>query len=266
VRTTPVRYTIYLQLRDASGRTYAGRDSEPESGVVPTMNWQPGESHPDIRGILVPPQTPAGTYTLWMGLYETGSGKKSARLQVEGDPNLHEEVPIGTVTVLPPVGLSPVHVLQEDFNGIYTLSGYTLPELDYPAVVTTTSYVALLDNPISQTEFKQSYAPGDTLNLTLFWSATHPPEQKYSAFIHLSDPSGHVVAQADLPLSIQAGSAAPVFYTLSLPANLPTGEYTLITGVYDPASGTRLELPPDLRGRRANAVTLQQIQVIDPHK
>jgi hypothetical protein len=70
----------------------------------------------------------------------------------------------------------------------------------------------------------------------------------YTVFVQLLNSDWQVVAQEDL--QPQAGAAPTTTWlpgevladphTLSLPEDLPSGEYRLITGMYDPVTGTRL--------------------------
>ncbi len=43
----------------------------------------------------------------------------------------------------------------------------------------------------------ESFAPGDTLDLTLYWQALRKLEIDYQAFVHLHDSEGNLVAQSD---------------------------------------------------------------------
>lgn len=86
--------------------------------------------------------------------------------------------------------------------------------------------------------------PGMTMTVTLGWSL--PPEAAIvSAFVHLLDDDGQIVAQADAPVKAATGPANQPFaatLALNLPADLPAGEYDLVAGLYDPATGARLPI------------------------
>ena len=58
----------------------AQRDSEPAGGSAMTTAWQVGEAIVDINALAIPPELPAGDYTLIVGLYDIGD--PSARLPV----------------------------------------------------------------------------------------------------------------------------------------------------------------------------------------
>jgi mannosyltransferase len=93
-----------------------------------------------------------------------------------------------------------------------------------------------------------SVEPGTTILLTLYWEATNYVQTPYSVYIHLVDASGRVVAQRD---SAPRGGDFPTQewmpgdiivdpYSITVPADAYAGEYTLTSGMYDPATGERL--------------------------
>jgi mannosyltransferase len=95
-----------------------------------------------------------------------------------------------------------------------------------------------------------SVEPGITLHLTLYWEATDYIQTPYSVYIHLVDASGRVTAQRD---SAPRGGDFPTQewmpgdiivdpYSITIPSDAQPGEYTLITGMYDPATGERLPM------------------------
>ncbi|MEO7909927.1 MAG: glycosyltransferase family 39 protein [Roseiflexaceae bacterium] len=89
--------------------------------------------------------------------------------------------------------------------------------------------------------------PGANVSLTLWWRAAQAPPQGVFTFLHLLDAAGQKVAEYNAPL---AGDQRPRPWVvaeplldqaaLALPANLPPGQYRLIGGAFDLASGVRL--------------------------
>ncbi|MBI4316742.1 MAG: hypothetical protein HY679_12475 [Chloroflexi bacterium] len=73
-RAVPNRATVFLHALAADGSLAFGRDSEPRNGLDPVSAWQPGAARDELRGMLIPPGTPAGTYTIQLGVYDTVSG------------------------------------------------------------------------------------------------------------------------------------------------------------------------------------------------
>jgi hypothetical protein len=89
----------------------------------------------------------------------------------------------------------------------------------------------------------------EDLNLTLVWQAQTETETNYRVYLQLLAPDGEMVSQSDgVPAAWTRPTSgwAPGEYVidghqLPLPEELPAGEYTLITGLYDPATGDRLD-------------------------
>lgn len=96
----------------------------------------------------------------------------------------------------------------------------------------------------------QKVEPGEIIRLTLHWKTSQEIETGYKVFVHLLDREGGVVAQRD---SEPVGGSRPTSgwgigeeiwdnYGIMLPKELPSGEYRLIVGMYDPSSGERLPI------------------------
>jgi len=91
-------------------------------------------------------------------------------------------------------------------------------------------------------------SPGQPVRLDLMWRVDEPPDQPYSAFVHLVDGTGHTLAQADdaprhgmTPLPhLAPGEALTDCRALMIPRDAPMGQYTLRAGLYDPATGQRV--------------------------
>jgi mannosyltransferase len=79
----PERYKVFVHLVGPDGRPVAQRDSEPGGGLALTTTWEPGQVIADHYGVLIPPATPPGEYTLAVGLYVLGD--PAARLPVTLD-------------------------------------------------------------------------------------------------------------------------------------------------------------------------------------
>ncbi len=92
--------------------------------------------------------------------------------------------------------------------------------------------------------------PGGMIRLTLRWQAKERMGQGYKVFVHLLDGESRIVAQRD---SEPVGGSRPTsgweigeeiwdHYGIILPEELPSGEYQLVAGMYDPTSGERLPI------------------------
>jgi hypothetical protein len=91
-------------------------------------------------------------------------------------------------------------------------------------------------------------AQGDTLHLILVWRPHQALAGDYKLFVHLADELGQPLAQWDgFPCFNTArtsrwavGEATTDHVLMALPDDVPAGEYNLLVGLYDPATGGRL--------------------------
>jgi hypothetical protein len=90
--------------------------------------------------------------------------------------------------------------------------------------------------------------PGDVIRLRLDWETERTPEIDWHVFVHVVGADARPRAQHD---SIPGAGRHPTTtwrpgqritdpHGILLPADLPPGRYTLIVGLYDPATGQRL--------------------------
>ncbi|NKQ35121.1 MAG: hypothetical protein HF973_05830 [Chloroflexi bacterium] len=142
---------------------------------------------------------------------------------------LPDGVTLETITVTaPPRVFEPPQMdtavnetFYEDGRALATLTGYTISNLQSPNL------------PIS---------------LTLLWKAENETAVSYRVFVHLLDENGQIIAQDDAEpanwnrptTGWTAGEYILDEHTLTLPAELRDGPFTLRIGLYDPATGERL--------------------------
>jgi hypothetical protein len=67
-------YTIFTHIVDNDGTLWAQYDSIPGGGLLPMTSWVPGEPVDDRFAIRLPPDLPAGTYTVRIGIYRPDNG------------------------------------------------------------------------------------------------------------------------------------------------------------------------------------------------
>lgn len=89
---------LFAQLLDGDGQLVAQHDGQPAGGLRPTSGWSEGDVIEDRWGILLPPDLPAGPYTLIAGWYPADGGDRLPVTGVEGEP-LGTHLLLGTVTV-----------------------------------------------------------------------------------------------------------------------------------------------------------------------
>ena len=93
---------------------------------------------------------------------------------------------------------------------------------------------------------ERAATPGGNLVLLTYWRVEEPPPAPLKLFLHLTTPSGALVAQHDglgsPPHGWANGDLVVQRHTVQLPSDLPPGPYQLQVGVYDATSGVRLEV------------------------
>jgi len=125
---------------------------------------------------------------------------------------------------------------------------YVLPPAQAGASMQTVGFaggIALAYAPMGYNE-----AAGQALLVPLRWTLDAATSHSYSVFVHLYDRAGKLWAQVDgAPVnglkpfpSFAPGESVTEWRMLFLPQELPCGEYVLAAGLYEPATGKRLEL------------------------
>jgi mannosyltransferase len=111
--------------------------------------------------------------------------------------------------------------------------------------------------------------PGDILQLTLFWQAIAPMNERYKVFTHVVDSHGHLVGQRDaepgggakITTIWEEGEQVVDNYGLPILPATPPGDYLIDIGMYGLEDGARL---PVIEGDQtvADHVTLQLVRVL----
>lgn len=183
-------------------------------------HWRVGELVLDWHRIAVDPRTPSGRYWVLVGI---DRGGRLALSDSRGQPS-------GTAMRLGPlrvVGQTTAAPTPEIVKAGAWEDGILLEGLDPPRI--------------------QS---GDGLSVRLYWRSRWKPQHSYTAFVHLVDPLGRLIAQSDgLP---QDGLLPTDFWLpgelvvderrLAVPASARPGEFRLQVGWYRPETGQRLSM------------------------
>lgn len=212
-----------LALQGPDGSVVASEEALPPGGQrFPPSAWPLGRYLRDYAAIRVPPTTPAGGYTVVVRLRGAGAAAEAT-------------IPIGRLSVeerqrsfsVPAVQ----HASQVSFGGSIRLVGYDLPG---------------------------SAEPGQAMTVRLVWQDVAAPTKDLTAFVHLLDAKGAIVAQRDSqPLGGEAvtsgwlpGEVVSDSYTIPLPAGV-TGTLTPEIGWYDATTGARVPVTAGGSGDRA---------------
>jgi hypothetical protein len=97
--------------------------------------------------------------------------------------------------------------------------------------------------------------PGESITVTFYWQATGPLAKNYTVFTHLLGPEEQIIVNADhAPAKPAQGWVAGEIITdpitLTLPSDLPSGDYVLEVGLYDAADPAYTRLPLDTQEDR----------------
>jgi hypothetical protein len=174
--------------------------------------------------------TPAGVYDVEVGLFDLAAQTRLPAFAANGSeisPIILDRLKVRSP--LPPIVPDPLPA-PIDFGGQIKLLSETIA----PGRVTA----------------------GSTITLTLYWQAARVPEKDYTAFVHVLDAKGKLVAQADAmpqanryPTSFwDANEIVNDVHRIDLPSDLPQGGYGIVIGLYDLQSGVRLPMNGDLAG------------------
>jgi len=218
-----------VSLAGPNGQTAFQMSVAPVNGL-PTSQWQPGDEWRGQAFVRLPAYLPDGDYSLSLALLPQAGASLSGAAQLG---SLHISAPARNFA-RPPVAAPS----GAEFSGVGVLEGYDLTR------------------------------SAASLTVNLIWRATATPAAGYSVFVHLQGADGRVWAQSD---AAPANWTRPTTgwlpgeyivdaHTLNLPADLPAGAYTLWTGLYDPADGSRV--PASGPGAAADQrVALGQVSV-----
>jgi len=223
------RYKIAFRLVDETGQVWAAEDREPWGGLRPFHEQLPGSELSDRQGVLIPAGTPPGLYQLQLGLYRLDDGKWLDVLGDRGGPQGVGKT-LAKIEVRAPEDPPREEALfvqyphAADFAGGLRSLGYSLGG--------------------------ESFQPGDTLRIGLFWEALAHLKKDYDLVLSLQDAGGRTWASAEGPLATPgypssrwtAGELIRGQQSPTIPAGTPSGRYRLILAVYTAADGLRVPL------------------------
>lgn len=237
-----VDYSVFLRLINGAYDVWGSQDGGPLAGAMPTSLWDEGMVIADKRQLQVLPGTPPGVYQIAIGMYD------AATMEHLDPLDTGEDLLLGPVEVVrgmaggPPL---PMHVQEANLDNQVRLLGY---------------------------DFEGQPEAGGMVELTLFWEALSPMEDDYTVFVHLVGADGKIWGQRDsqpvtgfYPTSLWTpGEFVRDQVDLAISDQVPSGEYALLVGMYDPDTGVRLPLV-DRRGTvEGDHVSLGTIQVHEP--
>lgn len=76
VGETDQDYTVFVHLVGPDGQLVGQKDNPPRRGTHPTSSWLQGENITDEYVVPVPDTLPPGAYSVYVGMYDPGSGQR----------------------------------------------------------------------------------------------------------------------------------------------------------------------------------------------
>ena len=98
MQSSQTSYKVFAHLVDDTGKLWAQYDGIPRHWEYPTNAWQPGEIVPDHIQLSLSPETPAGNYHLFVGMYDEATQQRLP-LQVDGQRMQGDTLELATVIV-----------------------------------------------------------------------------------------------------------------------------------------------------------------------
>jgi hypothetical protein len=218
----------FVTLRNDAG-IVAQWDGQPVAPLYPSRRWPPGSILRDPWRLDVPLGLPPGEYRLAAGLYNPTTGQRLGLLTSNGSLG-------GTEANL----------------GLVKLAKASLP-VDVARLPIQHRTSANLGDQVELLGFSldsERLAPGQTLQLTLFWRALTDITEDYTVFVQLLDQSNKPWAATDVrpwggawpTAHWRAGEVVRDTYNLTLAPDAPDAEYRLVAGLYRTADRRRLPL------------------------
>jgi hypothetical protein len=241
-------YHLILRLEDEDGQVRAESREGVAAGEYPLSRWAAGEVVRDPRQLQLPGEAAPGRYRLAATLVDPATG-------TEVEETIFDQL-----------------VVQERSRQ------FSAPEVQQPLEVHLGGKVRLLGFDLAKgpresakpSEGRIEVKPGDSLHLTLYWQALAPMDISYTVFTHLLDGNNVIWGQHD---SMPGGGSLPTTgwvvdqviedqYLITVQPDAPIGEYHIEVGMYDAATGQRLEvLSADGEGLGDRVLLPMQVRV-----
>lgn len=231
LESVPGDFSVFIHLFGRDRQRIATMDTYPGLGNFPTSQWETGRVVRDVYPIRIAPDADAPTLVTinvgWYYFYGSREGYYAL------DPSGHPTTTVGVFKLAPDRWPEPKpdYELSANFDNIITLLGYSLQFEANAGQNSPDEVETFVDN---------------SLRITLFWQPQAQPTDDFTAFVHLVDANGNIVAQMDQPPLngdyptsfwepdevIQDSMTIPLPPGENAKDKLPAGEYWLQVGLY----------------------------------
>lgn len=87
---------VFVHIVGPDGQLVAQADGHSLGGLLPISAWRPGDTIHDIRGAVRPAEALAGTYQMYVGVYNWASGARLPATDASGQPLPNDAAQVGT--------------------------------------------------------------------------------------------------------------------------------------------------------------------------
>jgi hypothetical protein len=221
--------SAFVQLLDRQGQVVAGWEGPPVPWH-PSTQWQPGELLRSQHALRLSADLAEGRYTLAAGLFDPATGKRV--------PVTESGRPFGLFSRNTEMAkLGQVRIGEHDLV-------MTPPE----PRVTTDASMQRMGKLVGYDLAEGRVAPGEALELTLYWQPVETAGDRLTVFVHLLDEQGVIIGQSD---GEPAGGSRPTSswlpgeyiadqHSVRVRDDALLGSATLVVGLYDAATGQRI--------------------------
>ena len=221
---------FYIHLLGADNAIVGERTSFHGLSRYPSVNWEPDRIFCDDVPVVVKPSTLAGLYEVEVGLI---------------DPVTRVRVPAADAAG------SSIDLIILDRIKVRSSQPPIVPAA-LPQPIDFGGQIKLLATTVEP----NAVSAGQSMTATLYWQAARVPDKDHTVFVHLLDAQGQQVANADsmpqanrYPTSFwDVDEIVPDAHRIDLPSDLPPGQYQIVIGWYDLATGARLPINGDPNG------------------
>jgi hypothetical protein len=208
-----------VHLSAADGWVWAWRE-EGTPRAISGQWWEPGQVIPERIQLQTTADIPLGAYDLQV-FWRAGDEKNNWPIALDDGENVVDRLDLGYVVAPPLVDASGATPVKAQFGESILLDAY---------------------------EISAQPAPGQPLDVTLYWQALSSPAADYTVFVHLLDEQGRLVAahdgmpaQNDFPTGAwPPGLLVEDTHPIELPPDLASGSYQVTVGLYLLDTGERL--------------------------
>jgi 4-amino-4-deoxy-L-arabinose transferase-like glycosyltransferase len=202
---------VFIQGFNEQGELKINHEIAPVNGTFPLPQWQAGDLVRDPHRVQLPPDLTAGRYQLVAGMYDPTTGQ---RFMTE---NGQDRVELGAIEVLERERV-----------------------MEAPRIGETVSYPFGGGAELVQVGIEGFLVPNQPTQVTLVWKSNQIGGTPLRAFVQLFN-GDQQLAVSDHLLEPPAtawivGEYIIDRHTITLPSDLPAGEYRLIAGLVDDTS------------------------------